>query len=240
MSITFNGTSQCAFRAAVPNSAEYIMAGWYRRNSDSGANECWFAIDDGSSAQEQVLFVSSTDNVAGYSNSTNVMTSNVSGVATGTWYYFMLKQSGGTCTVRHCLDGDTAWQSNVTQSGAPITPDALTIGAARGNGATTQFAPMTSAMVKVWSGTLPSDADVLAERLATAATVETGLWARYAFADGALGTDGSTNARTLTLTASPTFTADKPTDLTISSEGGGGGGGGSTIRRLGFVRAARR
>jgi hypothetical protein len=217
MSIVFNGTTQLASRATVPDASSFVIAGWFRRTSDSGAREHWFSVDDGSFFNQYSLAVSAaSDQLEGYHGFNDTGAAGV--VAAGAWSWVMYRFSGGTLQVRRVLDGGTAWASNQTvPTLATLAPTHLTIGARFGGGTPSEFAPATCALVKVWSGgTLPTDAEVLAERLNTAATITTGLWARYVFASGSLGTDGSGNSRTLTLTGTPTFSADNPTDLTVS------------------------
>lgn len=215
MSIVFNGTTQFASRATVPTAGSFVIAGWFRRTSDSGAREHWFSLDDGSFSNQYSLAVSATsDQIEGYHG---VNDSGAAGAAVpAAWSWVMYRFSGGTMQVRRVLDGGTAWMSNQTvPTLATLAPTHLTIGARFGGGTPSEFAPATCALVKIWSGaTLPTDAEVLAERLNTNATVTTGLWARYVFATGALGDDSSGNSRPLTLVGTPTFSADNPTDLT--------------------------
>lgn len=214
MSITFNGTTQCAFRAEAPSAASYVMAGWIRRNTDSGAVENFWSIDDGTFFNATVIDASASDELRVFRNGSGVAPI-VNPVVLGTWYWVMVRYTGNVMTVRSSVDGTGVWQTNVTASGlTDHTPNALTLGAAYGAGTPSGFSPSTCALMKVWSGgTLPTDTEVLAERLAPTATVTTGLWARYVFASGALGADSSGNSRPLTLTAAPTFSADNPTDL---------------------------
>lgn len=212
MSITFNGTTQFASRATAPSATEFLVAGWFRRNSDSGANESWWSIDDGTFGASSQLYVSSADTLVG-SHSFDT-SGTVLSTVTSTWYWVMFRISGGTRTIQAVADGGTAWGTPQSNGGmGALTRDTMTLGAAYGQSSASGFAPMSCALLKVWSGTLPTDTEVLAERLSTTATVTTGLWGRYVFGTGALDTDDSGNARTLTLTAAPTFTADAPTDL---------------------------
>lgn len=219
MSIVFNGSTQLAEVAAVPSVSSFVVAGWFRRTSDSGVEEVWVSSDDGSYFNQYRLRVNTSDELQG----TQVFTQNAVNVSpvTNTWYYVTYRYSGGTMAVRHLADGDTAFQSDQSTGGlSDATPDTFTIGAQYGGGTPEAFAPMTCASLKVWSGgTLPTDGELLTERLNTDVTVTTGLWASYDFLTGALDTDRSGNSRTLTLTASPTYTADAPTDLAYGNGG---------------------
>lgn len=213
MSITFNGTTQCAFRATSPSASAFLMAGWFRRNTDSAGFEAWASIDDGTVSQRDCLQINTSDQLGGSHGFTGNGPS-INPVVTSTWYWVMFRFSGGTMQVRHVADGGTAWASNLSTAAlTALTSNALTLGAQYGNATPGDFAPMTCAQCTVWSGTLPTDAEVLAQRLSTTVTVTTGLWAHYTFASGSLGTDSSGNSRALTLTAAPTFSADTPTDL---------------------------
>ncbi len=228
MSIVFNGSSQCAFRATAPSASSFLMAGWFRRDTDSGAEESWISVDDGTVFNRDHIRVNGSDQLQG-SHGFTANGVNVS-PATSTWYWVAFRYTGGTMTVRHCADGDVAWQSNQSTAAlSDLTPSALTIGAQYGNATPSAWAPMTSALVRVYSGaTLPTDTEVLAERLNTVPTVTTGLWANYPFATGDLGNDDSAGARDLTLTGTPTFSSAKPTDLTI-------GGGTATAVATGTI-----
>jgi hypothetical protein len=215
MSITFNGTTQRAIIVQVPSSAAFLVAGWFRRNSDSGAEESWLSIDDGTAGESISLRVFSDDNIYGWFGAGSGPPLLAPGA--GNWVFMSYRFSGDTRIVRHLVDGATDWQSTHSTTGlAPRAFTALNIGARFGSGTAEQFAPVTCGMLKVWSGTLPTDAEVLAARLTTGPTVTTGQWARHDFLSGALGTDRTGLGRTLTLIGAPTFTADKPDDLAIA------------------------
>ncbi len=221
MSITFNGSSQYAYRATAPTPSDFVAAGWFRRTSDSGTAEVLFSLDSGSSANETLLYIDSSDQLLVYSNGavSGNLTANVAPIVTNTWYWVMIRHTGGTLSVRHVADGGSAWASNSTSATSALTFSAVTVGARYGTGTASAFAPSTCALVKLWSGTLPTDAEVLAERLSRDVTVTAGRWGQYKFANGALATDDSGNSRTLTLAGTPTYTADAPTDLAAAGAG---------------------
>lgn len=214
MSITLNGTTQFAGRATVPSQTDYVIAGWYRRTSDSGATEAWVSLDDGANFfNAATVQIGSGDAMTGYQGNGGVLAPNVGPTVVNTWYWVEMRQQAGTFSVRHMVNGGTAWAATQSVTAAAVAATQLSIGANYAPGAPSAFAPMTCALMKIWSGTLPTDAQVLAERTSTTVTNTAGLWASYEFASGALGTDSSGNARTLTLTAAPTFSADTPSDL---------------------------
>lgn len=217
MSITFNGSSQYAHHAAAPSASAFAVGVWWRRDSDSGADEDIWRIGDGSGPFNQTMLrINNLDQHQG----THVFSSTapaLNPVVTSTWYWSMLLFDGSEVRVRHVEDGGTAWASNNNITGmSAAAPTEMAIGAQTSTGG--NLFPGTIALMKIWSGTLPTDTELLAERLNANATVTTGLWARYVFDTAALDADSSGNSRTLTLVGTPTFTADKPTDLTV---GGG-------------------
>ncbi len=223
MSVVCNGTTQWLHRASAPSGSAFVMAGWVRLDTDTAAERAVFGISDGSFFQASRAVIDSGDALVAeqiFSTSGAAL----GAFTTGVWRWVSLRYDGTTQTLRHLNDGGTAWASNVTQTVGTVTPNELALFAEFASGGTLMAG--TCASLKIWSGTLPTDTEVLAERLNTDVTVTAGLWARYAFAEGALGTDGSGNGRTLTLVGTPTFSADRPTDLTI-----GGGGGGPTVAR---------
>jgi hypothetical protein len=215
MSIIFNGSSQRAIVVQVPSSSAFLVLAAFRRNSDSGGEECWLSIDDGTAGESISLRLFSDDNLYGWYGGGSGPPIVAPGV--GGWVYVLYRFSGDTRIVRHIADGATDWQSMHSITGlAPRAVTALNIGARFGSGTAEQFAHVTCGMLKVWSVALPTDAQALAARLTTGPTVTTGQWARYDFLNGALGTDRTGLGRTLTLIGAPTFTADKPDDLAIA------------------------
>jgi hypothetical protein len=218
VSVTFNGTTQCAFIAQVPSNTSFLVLIACRREADSGVDETWLSLDDGGETERAALQVVFDDVYAWYGGGSGPPV--VTPVVDGDWVYLLYRYSGDTRVARHVVDGSTAWASNVSATGlSPRVFSALTIGAQHGPSTPADFAPMSCAVLKIWSGaTLPSDAEALEERLSIAATVTTGLWALYDFRDGALGVDRSGNGRNLTLLGSPTFTSDKPADLAVGGD----------------------
>lgn len=212
MSMALNGSSQFAGLSSTPSASAFVMAGWFRRTSDSGDFDLALCVDDGTSFQRYAVYINTSDQWQGAIGFTQ--TASNRNAVVNDWVWMTIRFDGSTLTVRSCLDGETAFNTAVTASGSALTPDRFRIGA---SGAGGDYFPGTVACVKVWSGTLPSDTDLLAERLSISVTATTGLWANYDFLDGALATDRSGNGRTLTLTGTPTYTADKPNDLTIAS-----------------------
>jgi hypothetical protein len=228
MSMALNGTSQYAGIAAVPSASAFVMAGWFRRTSDNGAVNVACCVDDGSFFNRSELKINAGDSWVGQ----HQFTESAQDVAAtvNEWRWMTFRYSGNTMVIKSVADGGSAFTTGTSDGSlSNLTPDRFRIGAA---GDASAFFLGTVACVKVWSGTLPDDTALLAERLNTDVTATSGLWASYDFLSGELDVDRSGNSRTLTLTATPTYTADKPDDLTI----GGGGGGPSA----GAVRAYRR
>jgi hypothetical protein len=193
------------------------VAAWVRRDTDSGVDEQVLRFLAGVGAG---VSIDTSDLLIPRQGFTTGGTAGA--IATATWYYITLRfTSGGDQRCRILADGDTAWQTlSINSGGGDETLTNLTLASSD----VTVSNPMagTFASYKLWTGTLPTEDEVLTERLNTSVTVTTGLFASYDFLTGELATDRSGNARDLTLVATPTFTSDKPTDLTI-----GGGGGGS-------------
>ena len=212
MAIVLNGTTQYAYRATAPSTTDFVWAGWFRRDSDSGAVEAWVGLDSGGGADEALVYVSAADGLNKYVTTGGASTAITPVVST--WYWVMFRYAGGVFTLRTSADGTGAWQSNDTETASAVAFGNLTLGARYGTGTAQGFAPLTCGLLKVWSGaTLPNDTEVLAERTSRNAIVTTGLWATYQFKSGALGTDSSGNGRTLTQVATPTFSSSKPSDL---------------------------
>jgi len=224
MSIAFNGTTQYAHIVAVPSVAAFLVAGWFRRDSDSAWFEWQWSVDAGDATNRTSLKIDIIDRMRA-ERASIVEIETVDPAVVSTWYYVMVRYATGTLTVQHLVDGGSAWVGNASVGSlADLAPTAFGIGAMHFQGTPAFFAPLTSAGVKVWSTTLPSDAEVLAEREYRNAIVTAGLWATYRFKTGALADDHSGNARTLTLTATPTFSADDPTAILGDSASAGGGG----------------
>ena len=217
MSMVLNGTTQYAHRATAPSASSWCATAWVRRDADSGAYECLYASwDSGNNAGSWAL-IDNGDGLLAY-HRTSPSAAALSSYTTTVWRFVQLRYTGGVITITYLNDGDSAWgtSANVSSLTDLAAPDTFLIGASRTT--PTDLMGCTVASLKVWSGgTLPNDTDLLAERLSTDVTATTGLWANYDFLTGALDTDRSGNARTLTLVATPTFSSAKPSDLTVPS-----------------------
>ena len=219
MSITFNGSSQYVYIASVPSQTDWSMSAWIRRNSDANTRRTFMSVDNENWTGQTSIYVRTNGDDgaerwrAGTGTSGLGAGSLFSPVVIGTWYYFEMRLEDGTVTFRWVVDGGTTWSTGTQAIGvSTLTPTHVNLGA-RGDGS--EWFTGNIAMSKLWSGTLPTADQVLAERLNTDVINTTGLWAAYDFLDEALDTDRSGNSRTLTLVDTPTYTADKPNDLTI-------------------------
>jgi hypothetical protein len=212
MSMTLNGSTQWAHRAISGSPVDYCVAAWVRRDTDSGGREFVVRFP---SAGATGLEINASDELVGRQGFTlgpAAMT-----FTTGVWRWVMFRYIDGTLRYRTCDDGGSAW---ATLGEATGTSDQTLSDFAIGNGATGSAdlpMPGTFASYKIWLGTLPTEAEVLTERLNTDVTVTAGLFAAYDFLDGELATDRSGSSLDLTLVGTPTYTADKPDDLTIGT-----------------------
>jgi hypothetical protein len=219
MSLVLAG-AQRATLASVPSQTAWVWAGWVRRDADADDGERTFlSMDNGNWDQQSSVYVIGTQNAmqrwrAGTGDGAGTGTL-FEPVVVGTWYYVMMRYADGVFTVRTLADGASAWgASNVSGVVSVQSPTHISFGArSDGSGALTG----AIASSKLWSGTLPTDEQVLAERLTTAVANPTGLWASYDFLENGLGRDRSDNQRHLTLVGTPTHSQSKPTDLTIST-----------------------
>ena len=210
MSVQLDGSTEW-YTYSTPPAGSFTMCGWFRRDTDSGAEEGVVGITANSFFEWQGLIIIQGGDVIvvqdpGGSASTGITET------TGTWRFFMLRYDTGAAVVdlKMCVNGASSSFTATAQrtSTTNATPTDLVIGAREPDG-DAKFAG-TFAFVKLFDSVL-TDGDALAERLYR--NPQQASYAAYKFASGALTTDSSGNSRTLTSNGTPVHSTDEPSDI---------------------------
>lgn len=238
MSVAFTTSDHYTRSEAPGGGGSFTAAMWVRRDADTGADEQIFQRSAGGFTNQNgfKVFGASDFIIAAHGGEE---TSGLHEVALDTWYYYLLHYQGestpgssadGVLTIKYLADGATAFTLDRTITGrSDLSPDRMFLAAYRGDN--TSSLPGTFAFCKIWTSVL-SDADALTEReYRHAQTNLGGLWAEYTFDSGAIATDTSGNARTLTAFGTPTHSADEPTAV-LGDDPGGSPAGATLSRRI--------
>ena len=203
----------------VPTSSLFSLTFWCKRDTDTGATECPLNLSLTTSDYETRISTADRWVVqgAGYGASAAF---GPNPVAVGTWrYLFMTKTTsapGHHLIVKELSDGDSAFGGSVDLSSGSGLSDVAVNNIYIGAGRPAQGFPFLGKItcVKLWTGVVISDANALTERSTRNITTNTGnIFANWQFNSGALTTDSSANAKTLTPVLSPTYSSEEPTAL---------------------------
>lgn len=196
-----------------PNTRNWTMTFWMRRRADPGAVSLISGWQHTGGTHEWTIRTAATGDTVdarwiedgGDHTQTNLKT-----IVTDTWDYYMMRRddTGDALALKSLISGESSFTTSLTATGE-FTPDAVMTLLRIGN---VDGMDMEIAAWKGWTIAI-SDADALTERTTLDVTTNTGSeWANYQFASGALETDSSGNARTLTANGTPTFVSD-PSDI---------------------------
>lgn len=220
MSVACDGATQWLHIAQVPT-GDWSVVAWMRLDTDDGAAEILFALDDvfgtASAGKVDMLNTNALQLRSADGGNSNLGAS----MAVGTWTAFLMTYQAestggaddGVLTLKGTVTGSAdSFLASVQQTALTNqSPTDVTICAEQrdGGGAGGPFHG-TCALFKVFNAVL-TDQQALNE-LKYRNPQETA-WASWAFRTGALTTDDSGNSRTLTNVGTATFSSDEPTEI---------------------------
>lgn len=197
-----------------PGSGPFSAVLSFRRDRDTGTNEKIFARnDDGWPNQSGTLELSATDALR-VAHAAETTSNVINPLAVATWIHALITYTpgAGTGILRLAyradgnLDGVTTMTAAVQATGLTnAAPDRIIVGSGAIAGA--DMFDGTLALLKIFDSVL-TDAQAITEfryRLP-----QLPAWAAYRFANGALTTDSSGNARTLTAVGTPVYSSAEP------------------------------
>ena len=187
----FNAASDRVSLAAAPDpGAGLTFAAWVRLDTDPGgfATILRLHASGGGSTTLTVAEVGTTPRVFSPSNTTGAVGESTT---VGDWYYLAYSidtDDAVTLYVAHQDDESFATYTATVPPGA--TPDGLTL-AGRSAGDSDEPLPGTLAYVRLWSGVVLTESELLAERAAATAAATSGLWADWPLAEDLTDTSGN-------------------------------------------------
>ncbi len=207
MAVRFDAVGEHFTRAESPSGNTYTVVAGVKIEVDRNEFSTWVCLDTGATNNYTLM---QTDATGTQMQAAEHNTAAVNGPAmtVGTWYRLAVTKAGNgqPITIYWQADGaGTVSSASGTSASNNPAVDVLRIGDSVFGG---EFLNGSVAAMKLWSGAVLSQAEIEAEWASLDAVRTTNLWATYKFESGALTTDSSGNARTLSGGVGAAFEAD--------------------------------